>query len=175
MAALEGASEEELRKANSRLKVAHSKIDPSDSEAVMEAQRVDFIDKYQIKIDEHQISFELGKTLRIDFLREAQALAQGLYGRNALWPERLKKWTKNERFNQTPDPYRSDNISIDRKDLQQEVQHWRMSQFHDLALAHVAHFVVTGEDLFDGDLVATVPGALFFHAQGLSVYYDEGE
>ncbi|MCX6113875.1 MAG: hypothetical protein NTV65_01500 [Proteobacteria bacterium] len=62
--------------------------------------RDQFVSKYSVeKINALQVRFVLPKGVsRIDLLNEAQGIAMGLYGRDAVYPSQLEDWQKEDDF-----------------------------------------------------------------------------
>lgn len=136
-----------------------------------------FATQYGIKVlGESQVALTLPKdTSRLAFLQEAQALVRKLNNRDLIWPSSLKIWES--------DPMLTSNIKNELKlavdgnvgystkmtRREQEKAGWLDVDMIDLALAHAAYFVVTGEDLFANNWVRARGGTFYFFSTGLSV------
>ncbi|MCX6113876.1 MAG: hypothetical protein NTV65_01505 [Proteobacteria bacterium] len=141
--------------------------------------RDQFVSKYsveKIKINAHQVRFVLPKGVsRIDLLNEAQGIARGLYGRDAVWPDQLKDWQKEDDFRTKTTSTTKLGIDGRVKELdaksreEQESVIGEMAPLADLAVAHTAFFILTGKDLFQGQFVRACGGALYFDSDGLDV------
>ena len=149
-----------------------------------------FVSKYSVeKINDHQVRFIIPKgTSRIDLLNEAQGIARELYGRDAVYPSQLKNWQKEDDFRSKTTS--TTKLGIDgrvngldaktRKEQERLIEkQWgetQMAPLADLAVAHTAFFILTGEDLFQRQAVRACGGALNFCSVGLGVdyYYDDG-
>ena len=140
--------------------------------------RDQFVSKYSVeKINDHQVRFVLPKGIsRIDLLNEAQGIARGLYGQDAVDPDRLKNWQKKDDFRSKTTS--TNKLWIDgrvkeldaktRKEQESDLKE-QMAPLADLAVAHTAFFILTGEDLFQRQWVRACGGALFFDSYGLVV------
>ena len=142
--------------------------------------RDQFVSKYSVeKINDHQVRFVLPKgTSRIDLLNEAQGIARGLYGRDAVWPDQLKKWQKEDNFRSKTTSTtklgidgRVEELDAKTRKEQERVLKEQMAPLADLAVAHTAFFILTGKDLFQGQVVRACGGALGFYSSGLVVNY----
>ena len=142
-----------------------------------------FVYKYSVeKINDHQVQLVLPKGVsRIDLLNEAQEIARGLYGRDAVWPIKLKDWGKEHNF--TSKTTSTTKLCIDgrvkeldakSREEQERLLKEQMAPLADLAVAHTAFFILTGKNLFQGQAVRACGGALGFYSDGLGVaYYDD--
>ena len=140
-----------------------------------------FILKYNITTGDpsgHEVQLELPKGVsRAQFLLEAQALGVG--GQNAVWPAQLTKWLNDEAFKSGESKItklRIDGNVAGSTDKTRELQEdfltkkgVAMPSLEDLAVAHVAFFILAGNDLFQGNVVRARGWALNFDADGLSV------
>ena len=146
--------------------------------------RDQFVSKYSVeKINDHKVRFVLPKGVsRIDLLNEAQGIARGLYGQDAVGPSQLKDWQKEDDFRSKTTS--TTKLAIDGrvKELdaktrkEQESVIGAMAPLADLAVAHTAFFILTGEDLFQGRPVRACGGALDFDGNWLGVnryYFDD--
>ena len=142
-----------------------------------------FVYKYSVKkINDHQVRLVLPKgTSRIDLLNEAQEIARELYGRDAVYPDHLKDWQKEDNFRSKTTS--TTKLGIDgrvegldaksRKEQESDLKE-QMAPLADLAVAHTAFFILTGKDLFQGQYVRACGGALSFISDGLGVAcYDD--
>ena len=137
-----------------------------------------FVSKYSVeKINDHQVRFVLPKgTSRIDLLNEAQEIARGLYGQDAVDPDRLKNWQKKDDFRSKTTSTtklgidgRVEGLDAKSRKEQERVLKEQMAPLADLAVAHTAFFILTGKDLFQGQVVRACGGALYFDSYGLGV------
>ena len=144
-----------------------------------------FVSKYSVeKINDHQVRFVLPKgTSRIDLLNEAQGIARGLYGQDAVYPSQLEDCQKEDDFSTKTTS--KTKLGIDgrveeldaktRKEQERLIEkQWgetQMAPLADLAVAHTAFFILTGKDLFHGQVVRACGGALFFDSDGLDVSF----
>ena len=137
-----------------------------------------FVSKYSVeKINDHQVRFVLPKgTSRIDLLNEAQEIARGLYGQDAVDPDRLKNWQKKDDFRSKTTSTtklgidgRVEGLDAKSRKEQERVLKEQMAPLADLAVAHTAFFILTGKDLFQGQVVRACGGALYFISFGLGV------
>ena len=135
-----------------------------------------FVSKYSVeKINDHQVRFVLPKgTSRIDLLNEAQEIARGLYGQDAVDPDRLKNWQKKDDFRSKTTSTtklgidgRVEGLDAKSRKEQERVLKEQMAPLADLAVAHTAFFILTGKDLFQGQVVRACGGALYFDSYGL--------
>ena len=188
---LEGADSGTLERVATLLKTGLAGVrgEISSPEAVatepsaLEARRQEFVTKYNIKVlGDGQVSFTLPSgTSRIDLLNEAQGLAPGLLGRDAVYPSRLETWKKDSAFTakatENLDRSLDGNVknSTRMTRAEQEAKGWNNVDINDLATAHVAYFIATGKDLFANNVVRARGGALYFDDDGLGVYdyYDD--
>ena len=111
---------------------------------------------------------------------EAHALVAERDKRDLVWRGDLKEWGNNARF--TASCESPERIQIDghveggdgktRKQQEQllTTKGLEQAQLEDLAAAFVANYVATGEDLFEGQWVRAVGGALTFSGHGLHVF-----
>ena len=146
------------------------------------------VSKYSVeKINDHQVRFVLPKGVsRIDLLNEAQGIARELYGQDAVRPDHLKNWQKEDDFRSKTTS--TTKLGIDgrvngldaktRKEQERLIEkQWgetQMAPLADLAVAHTAFFILTGKDLFQRQVVRACGGALFFRSFGLDVdNYDD--
>ncbi len=142
-----------------------------------------FLYKYSVeKINDHKVRFVLPKgTSRIDLLNEAQGIAMGLYEQDAVGPSQLKDWQKEDDF--TSKTTSTTKLAIDgrvegldaKTRKEQESVIGAMAPLADLAVAHTAFFILTGEDLFQGKWVRACGGTLFFNSNGLVVVGKGGD
>ena len=151
--------------------------------------RDQFVSKYSVeKINDHQVRFIIPKgTSRIDLLNEAQGIARRLYGRDAVRPDHLKNWQKEDDFRSKTTS--TTKLGIDgrvngldaktRKEQERLIEkQWgetQMAPLADLAVAHTAFFILTGKDLFQGQFVRACGGALYFLGSGLDVLHYDGD
>lgn len=145
------------------------------------AEKQAFLAKYGIKVlAESQVALVLPQGVsRIEFLREAQKLANELHGQDAVWPNRLTNWAGFRAFTDTATEALKIAVdgnvkgSTNHTRRQQEEKGWNNVDIQDLAVAHAAYFIATGEDLFAGNAVRARGGALRFDSRGLDVdnYY----
>jgi len=136
-----------------------------------------FVYKYSVeKINDHQVRFIIPKGVsRIDLLNEAQGIVRELYGRDAVYPDQLKKWLKEDDFRSKTTS--TTKLWIDgrvegldgKTRKEQESVIGAMAPLADLAVAHTAFFILTGKDLFQGKCVRACGGALGFDSNGLGV------
>jgi hypothetical protein len=138
-----------------------------------------FIAKYNIQVHgAHEVSFVLPQGVsRYEMLSEAQGVVKEL---DLVWPIQLTKWETDPKFTdscRTPERIRIDGHvkGGDAKTLaQQEAFLTRkklpLANLEDLAAAFVAHYVATGQSLFEGKWVRTAGGALLFYSYGLSEF-----
>ena len=138
-----------------------------------------FIEKYGIKILEvSQVVVTLPEGIsRIEFLKEAQAISFGLHGQKAIWPERLSEWEHGFNFNLklTEPTTIAANTRIEKsnslKISEMIANGWLDLEIEDLAVAHTAYFIATGQEAFQGDIVRASNGsALIFDGGGLDVW-----
>ena len=146
--------------------------------------RDQFVSKYSVeKINDHQVRFIIPKgTSRIDLLNEAQGIARELYGRDAVRPDHLKNWQKEDDFRSKTTSTtklwidgRVKGLDAKSRKEQESVLKEQMAPLADLAVAHTAFFILTGKNLFQGQAVRACGGALCFSSHGLVVhnYYDD--
>lgn len=149
--------------------------------------RQSFIEKYEVRVladSQIALTLPLG-TSRINFLKEAQTLANELHGRNAISPIQLEEWARNKNF--THKVTQSHTISVDmhvensRFKTIAAMKHegWLNLFVQDLAIAHAAYFIVTGKNAFQGGFVRVRfdefnTGTLGFSKKGLAVEYPYG-
>ena len=100
----------------------------------------------------------------------------GLYGRDAVWLNKLKDWGKDDNFiSKTTSTTklgidgRVEGLDAKMREEQESLLNKQMAPFADLAVAHTAFFILTGEDLFQGQIVRACGGALYFSSFGLDV------
>jgi hypothetical protein len=114
---------------------------------------------------------------RLEFLQEAQSVAKDLGRQNAVWPKQLTTWAGENAFTQSASastPLRIDG-NVDgstNKTREEQVKHLKphvMPLLADLAIAHAAFFIATGSNLFQGNVVRALGGALNFNDNGLNV------
>ena len=147
--------------------------------------RDQFVSKYSVEeINDHQVRFVLPKGVsRIDLLNEAQGIARELYGQDAVYPSQLEDWQKEDDFRtkttSTTKLWIDGRVKeLDAKTRQEQERLLKkqggIAPLADLAVAHTAFFILTGEDLFQGQFVRACGGALYFFSFGLVVsnYYD---
>ncbi len=136
-----------------------------------------FVTKYSIKVlGDSQVSFKLPRgTSRVDLMNEAQALAPELFKKKAVSPSCLEIWNNDLAFTEKVmlDLEKSIDGSIKSSNLmtrtEQEARGWNNIDMRDLATAHVAYLIATGQDLFANNVVRARDGALGFNDGGLSV------
>ena len=105
----------------------------------------------------------------------------GLYGRDAVWLNKLKDWGKDDNFiSKTTSTTklgidgRVEGLDAKMREEQESLLNKQMAPFADLAVAHTAFFILTGKSLFHGQLVRACDGTLFFGSFGLDVCsYDD--
>ena len=143
-----------------------------------------FVYKYSVeKINDHQVRLVLPKGVsRIDLLNEAQGIARELYGRDAVYPDHLKDWQKEDDFRTKTTSKTKLWIDgrvegLDGKTRKQQERlikkQWgetQMAPLADLAVAHAAFYILTGENLFQGQVVRACDGMLYFSGDGLGDY-----
>jgi hypothetical protein len=137
-----------------------------------------FIAKYNIEVHgAHEVSFVLPERVsRYEMLCEAQGVVTE---RDLVWPTQLKQWASDQKF--TVPTLAPERIQIDghvdggdgKTRARQEAFLTRkklpLANLEDLAAAFVAHYVATGEDLFEDKAVRAAGGALYFFGRGLCV------
>jgi hypothetical protein len=140
-----------------------------------------FVAKYNIQVHgPHEVSFVLPRGVsRHEMLREAQALVAERDKRDLVYPAYLKEWGNDARFTascESPERIRIDGHvkggdAMTRKDQEAFLQRegLEQAQLEDLAAAFVAHWVATGQNLFENNLVRAVGGAVNFAGGGLVV------
>ena len=142
--------------------------------------RDQFVSKYSVeKINDHQVRFVLPKGVsRIDLLNEAQGIARELYGQDAVYPSQLEDWQKEDDFRTKTTSKtklgidgRVEELDAKTRKEQESVLKEQMAPLADLAVAHTAFFILTGKDLFHGQVVRACGGALFFDSDGLDVSF----
>ena len=112
-------------------------------------------------------------------LCEAQELVKNRDQRDLVYPNRLNEWGNDARFTASCESPERIQINghvkggdaMTRKDQEKFLQRkgLEQAQLEDLAAAFVANYVATGEDLFEGQWVRAVGGALHFLSHGLYV------
>jgi hypothetical protein len=141
-----------------------------------------FVAKYNIQVHgSHEVSFVLPRGVsRYEMILEAHALVAERDGRDLVYPNDLKRWGDDARL--TASCESPERIQIDghvqggdeKTRTQQEkfltTKGLEQAQLEDLAAAFVANYVATGEDLFEGQWVRAVGGALYFGSVGLVVH-----
>jgi len=148
-----------------------------------------FVYKYSVeKINDHQVRLVLPKGVsRIDLLNEAQGIARGLYGRDAvdsgilevlpeIWVDLISKTTTTTKLAIDGRVEGLDAKSRKEQEHLLKEQGGEMGLSSDLAVAHVAFFILTGKDLFQGQVVRACDGALVGDSYGLDLsgYDDDG-
>jgi hypothetical protein len=140
-----------------------------------------FVAKYNIQVHgPHEVSFVLPRGLsRYEMLCEAQELVAKRDQRDLVYPNRLNEWGNDARFTASCESPERIQINghvkggdaMTRKDQEKFLQRkgLEQAQLEDLAAAFVAHWVATGQDLFDDKWVRAVGGALYFVSHGLVV------
>lgn len=125
--------------------------------------RQQFVIKYEIKLlGDSQVAIILPSGIsRIAFLKEAQDLSYDLYGRHspAVQRELISEWKTNLAF--TKKLEESVVLAVDLRVLNSNDMHARDMvdkgrldvAVEDLAVAHVAYYILTGEDAFKGKIV----------------------
>jgi hypothetical protein len=116
-----------------------------------------------------QISFDLQKRPRLEFLERAQAILKGW----AVDPPLLEQWSKDRRF--TRSSQRETELGVcgnvpasTRLTRAEQVKAgWNDVSYEDLAVAHAAYLVATGADFFGGLIIRAREGALDFGGVGL--------
>jgi hypothetical protein len=140
-----------------------------------------FVAKYNIQVHgPHEVSFVLPRGVsRYDMILEAHALVAERDHRDLVYPDHLNRRMDDARF--TASCESPERIQIDghvqggdeKTRTQQEkfltTKGLEQAQLEDLAAAFVANYVATGEDLFEGQWVRAVGGALHFLSHGLYV------
>jgi len=146
-----------------------------------------FVAKYNIQVhNSHEVSFVLPRGVsRYEMLCEAHLLVAERDGRDLVYPDNLNRWGGDARFTascESPERIRIDGHveggdAMTRKDQKKFLQRegLEQAQLEDLAAAFVAHWVATGQDLFDDKWVRAVGGALSFRSYGLSVHGIDGD
>ena len=138
-----------------------------------------FVVKYNIsELGEHQVKLVLPAGVsRIELLQDAQGLSQQYRGQDAVWPNQFKEWQQLAEYKvilpiptlimidgcvdgTLGDPRANQESFLEGKKL-------KMPTLHDLAVAQVGYFTMSGKDLFCGRGVRAVGGALGFHSYGL--------
>jgi hypothetical protein len=141
-----------------------------------------FVAKYNIQVHgPHEVSFVLPRGVsRHEMLREAHELIVERDQRDLVYPDHLNRRMGDARFTASCD--QPERIQIDgnveggdgKTRKQQErfltTKGLEQAQLEDLAAAFVANYVATGEDLFEGQWVRAVGGALTFSGHGLHVF-----
>ena len=173
---LKALSPEKLKDLSSELQKAEALL----AAATLELRKQAFLDTYSVKVLDdgpHQVSFTIpeGKS-RMDLIKDAHELAQALYNRPGVYPDRLATWQSDPQFTQAvtqATPAAIDGCvphSTNKPRSEQEANGWNDVDIRDLAAAHQAFFVATGKDLFNGKVVRARGGALDFDSVGLVVY-----
>ena len=188
---------EVLRTAEERMDAAIENGDKAEAEAALKdatasgeafkalrstLSRTDlFVAKYNIQVHgPHEVSFVLPRGVsRYEMLCEAQELVAERDKLDLVYPDHLKEWANDARF--TASCESPERIQInghvkggDEKTRKQQekfltTKGLEQAQLEDLAAAFVAHYVATGQDLFEDKWVRAVGGALNFDSDGLYV------
>ena len=160
----------------------------------LEARKQAFLEKYGVRTDlgESKVEFTLPKDASVmDLLRDAQALARELHGRDAVHPCALRMWSEYGAFNAKASEAIARSIDGNVaestcKSRNEQVAlltglKLEMPEMEHLAAAHAAYFIASGKDLFDGNVVRARREALRFLPDGLCVIdcigdypYDDG-
>ncbi len=161
----------ELKASGAELQKLRSTLSPTDL----------FIAKYNIQVHgSHEVSFVLPTGVsRYEMLLEAQEVVREREGLYLAWPDWLKEWEKNSKFTDTcTTPERiqidghvegGDGMPKSKQLTLLETKGLSLATLEDLAAAFVAHYVATGEDLFENKVVRAAGGALDFASYGLDV------
>lgn len=121
-----------------------------------------------------KVRLVLNGVARIEFLRQVHAVASDLHGRGAVDPWALDWWSRHSAFTD-PSPKGLD-ISINGNvpgswEYPRRIQKalgWNNVELCNLAVAHAAYFLATGEDLFCSDSTRACNGTLWFSPSGLT-------
>jgi len=138
-----------------------------------------FVVKYNIsELGEHQVKLVLPAGVsRIELLQDAQGLSQQYRGQDAVWPNQYKKWEQLAEYKvilPTPtlimidgcvDGTLGDSRANQERFLKDKKL--KMPTLHDLAVAQVGYFMMSGKDLFCDRWVRAVGGVLYFYSHGL--------
>lgn len=165
---------------------------PSAHMAFLQAQRKDFINRYQIEYSSNDtyhdsnsdykgiVGLNLVDTSRIDFLYQAQIAAREIHGINAIDFDQLNDWTSDSRF-QTAPKSELRIIAADRKtsflNTEGQLQRGYLgTTVENLAVAHAAFLVATGNNVFQHSYsLRTTNGTLHFDEdRGLKEVEDSG-
>ena len=140
-----------------------------------------FVVKYNIsELGEHQVKLVLPAGVsRGQLLQDAQELSQQYRGQDAVWPNQFKEWEQLAEYKvilPTPtlimidgcvDGTLGDSRANQERFLKDKKL--KMPTLHDLAVAQVGYFMMSGKDLFCGIGVRAVGGVLYFFSDGLLV------
>ncbi len=174
-AAIDAGNNQEARSALEELQASGEKF--QELRSTLTARDL-FVAKYNIEVHgRHEVSFVLPKGVsRYEMLSEAQGLVDD---RVLVCPYQLKDWQKNPAFEKRCDV--PERIHVDghvqggdAKDraTQEALVKSRgltLPSLEDLAAAFVAHYVATGMDIFQDQVVRAAGGALHFLGIHLTV------
>jgi hypothetical protein len=139
--------------------------------------RRDFVAKYRVRVvGKYKVTYTLPKGISVlEMLQEAQVLSLRIYSIVAIYPSRLKKWSRSRGFStkRTREVTMSINTAVRGSEFKTRVEQVRFLQSRGLrqvsapfvAAAHAAFFVVSSRDLFDGHII---------RCKGTKLYYGDG-
>lgn len=138
-----------------------------------------FVAKYDIKVlGESQVSFTLPRgSSRIDLLNDAQEIAPGLIGRDAIYPTRLRTWQEHPTFTSRLAEGLERAVdgcvqhSNNKTNSEQQAQKLLDVSLPDLACAHAAFLVATKRNLFNGDNVIRTNDDSAYGGYGRALYF----
>ena len=160
---------------------------------LLESRHAAFIAKYSIRPIEgqdSQVAVKVPNDARYsEFMTEAQELSIALhqanptqYGaRQAVWPERLQKWSADSTFQEKGSGIEvitdgcvpgSSGRGMTREGQENLLakRSLTMEQIRELGVAHTARYILDGQSIFKGQVVRAVGGALLFLADGLNAH-----
>lgn len=124
-------------------------------------------------IEEHVVGLNFKGTSRLEFLSNVLEAIEAQRNTQLVWPTTLSTWSLDPSFHITPEmPILIDgNVQGSTEIFHSEMIEQGLCDVSlaDLACAHAAFFLVTGEDLFGGNTVRCSGGALHFKGGLLGV------
>jgi hypothetical protein len=186
MQSVQNASTEDLMVANFKLKDAIDALGHSQREEVSPPLNLviqgleDFARRFSFDVSaDGTVYLAPSHSSFIEVIEEAQRLSQQLKGINAVSPETLKLWQKDERFLRVPEvedsllsfsPLVLKTGNKDRSEQESFLSKRNMTllSLPELAVLHVAYSVIKGEDLFQGYVLRAQESALCLSVDGLA-------
>ena len=125
-----------------------------------------------------QVRLDLGEFSRFEFLQLVHDVASKLHGRPYITPERLAGWSYDGVFDKRGGVIcvngRLEDLLGESRAVQ-EAAGLDNVNISDLAVAHAAYFLLTGDDMFNGKTVRAQDGvALGFYNTGLDIVAFDG-